>query len=354
MSHDAPLRHWALGLGLGGLGGGLFAGLDLPLPWMLGALAATITASLSGWRPEVPQHLRTAMIAVLGLMLGSAFSPDLSDRVGRWAGSMATLLAAMIVTTALVTLYLRRMARMDPVTAFFAGAPGGINEMVVTGGALGGDEPTIALSHSLRILLIVFTVPFGYRLIAHMDSVPMAQSMGRLMDLGGVDALVMAGCALIGGALARLVRLPAWMLTGPMIASAGLHLAGLTVSKPPAELVILAQVATGAAIGSRFRGLSWTEVARMARPALGATAIMLVVSAAAAGLLAIASGLPFPALLLAFVPGGIAEMCLVALALGQDVAFVSTHHVARVVLVIMLAPLAFRFLSGGRSLLKKS
>lgn len=335
---------WVLGLGLGAAGGALFALLDLPLPWMLGALAATTAAALSGWSPAVPAPLRVAMIAVLGLMLGSAFSPDLAERLERWAGSLAALLAAMAVTTALVVVYLRRAAAMDPVTAFFAGAPGGINEMVLTGGALGGDERAIALSHSLRILLIVFTVPFGYRLIAHVHSVPMAQSMGRLADVGLADAGMMAGMALAGAALARLVRLPAWMLTGPMIASAALHLAGLTASKPPAELVILAQVVTGASIGSRFRGLGWARMAAMARPAVGATAIMLAVSATAAGLLAVWSGLPFAALLLAFVPGGIAEMCLVALALGQDVAFVSTHHVARVVLVIMLAPPAFRLL----------
>lgn len=335
-------RAWGIGLSLGALGGGAFAALDLPLPWMLGALTATTAASLSGWKPAVPLPLRTAMIAVLGLMLGSAFAPELLDRVARWAGSMAVLLAAMVVTTGLVVAYLRRKTGMDRVTAFFSGAPGGINEMVLTGAALGGDERAIALSHSLRILLIVFTVPFGYRLIAQVHSVPMAQSMGRLQDLSGTDALVLSGCALVGALLARLLRVPAWTLTGPMVVSAGLHLAGLTTSKPPAELVILAQVVTGASIGSRFRGLDWFEMAVMARPALGATAIMLAVSAAAAAGLALASGLPFPALLLAFVPGGIAEMCLVALALGQDVAFVSTHHVARVVLVIMLAPLAFR------------
>ncbi|RAU21882.1 ammonia monooxygenase [Paramagnetospirillum kuznetsovii] len=344
------LGSWALGLGLGALGGALFAALDLPLPWMLGALGATTVASLSGWSPAVPRPLRATMIGVLGLMLGSAFAPDLLDRVGRWADSMAVLAVAMTLTTALVVAYLRRLGRMDKVTAFFAGAPGGINEMVMTGGAMGGDERTIALSHSLRILLIVFAVPFGYRLIAHVHSVPMAQSMGRLLDLGGMDALVLAGSALLGALLARLARLPAWTLTGPMMFSAGLHLAGLTASKPPAELVILAQLVTGASIGSRFRGLGWSEVAVMARPALGATVIMLGVSAAAAWAMAAMSDLPFAVLLLSFVPGGIAEMCLVALALGQDVAFVSTHHVVRVVLVIMLAPVAFRiFGRGGNS-----
>jgi len=340
----AWLRSQALGLGLGALGGGLFAVLDLPLPWMLGALTVTTAAALSGLSPQVPARLRGAMIAVLGLMLGSAFTPDLLGRIAQWSGSLAVLLVAMVVTSALVTAYLGRAAKMDRVTAFFAGAPGGINEMVLTGGHLGGDERVIALSHSLRILLIVFTIPFGYRLITHVHSLPMAQSMGRLADLAGQDALVLLGSAVIGVAVARLLRLPAWLLTGPMILSAGLHLAGLTRSRPPAELVILAQVVTGAGIGARFRGLRWGEMAAMARPAMGATAIMLVIAAGAAAAMAWAGHLPFPALLLAFVPGGIAEMCLVALALGQDVAFVSTHHVVRVVLVIMLAPLGFRLL----------
>ncbi|MBI3446002.1 MAG: AbrB family transcriptional regulator [Magnetospirillum sp.] len=339
-----PWRGWLVGLALGGGGGALFALLDLPLPWMLGALTATTAASLAGFQPQVSARLRTAMIAVLGLMLGSAFAPGLLDRILRWGDSMIVLLLAMALTTALVMVYLRRSAKMSVVTAFFAGAPGGINEMVLTGTALGGDERAIALSHSLRILLIVFTVPFGYRLIAHAHSVPMAQSMGLLADLGWLNGAVLAGSAVLGAALARLARLPAWTLTGPMILSAGLHLAGLTASKPPAELVVLAQVVTGAGIGSRFRGLSWRDLAAMARPALGATAIMLVISAGAAAGLALVTDLPFPALLLSFVPGGIAEMCLVALALGQDVAFVSTHHVVRVVMVIMLAPPVFKLL----------
>ncbi|CAA7622193.1 putative ammonia monooxygenase [Candidatus Terasakiella magnetica] len=336
------LGPWALALTLGGAGGALFAALDLPLPWMLGALTANTIAALSGLTPEIPRPLRAIMIGVLGLMLGSAFAPEMLDRVGRWSGSMAVLLAAMVVTTLVVVVYLRRVAGMSVVTAYFAGAPGGINEMVITGGAFGGDERAIALSHALRILFIVFTVPFGYRLVAHVHTMPMAQSMGRLLEVSAADAAILAACAILGAAVARLLRFPAWVLTGPMITSAVVHLAGLTSSHPPAELVIAAQVVTGSGIGARFRGLGWGEVAAQARPALGATALMLAVSAGAAAGLAAVSDLPFALLLLSFVPGGIAEMCLVALALGQDVAFVSTHHVVRVVMVIVLAPLAFR------------
>ena len=54
-----------------------------------------------------------------------------------------------------------------------------------------------------------------------------------------------------------------------------------------------------------------------------------------------------PAVLLAFAPGGLAEMSLIALALGVDVAYVATHHVVRIFFIVALAPLVFRLLRRG-------
>ena len=52
--------------------------------------------------------------------------------------------------------------------------------------------------------------------------------------------------------------------------------------------------------------------------------------------------------LLAFAPGGLAEMSLIALALGIDAAYVSSHHVVRIFMIIVAAPLVFRLLGGRR------
>jgi uncharacterized membrane protein AbrB (regulator of aidB expression) len=49
------------------------------------------------------------------------------------------------------------------------------------------------------------------------------------------------------------------------------------------------------------------------------------------------------ALALSLAPGGLTEMSLVALALGIDVAFISSMHIARIAMVLLLAPLIFRF-----------
>ena len=54
------------------------------------------------------------------------------------------------------------------------------------------------------------------------------------------------------------------------------------------------------------------------------------------------SGIPFAPIVLAFSPGGLAEMSLIALALGIETAFVATHHVARIAMIVIAAPLVFR------------
>ena len=58
-----------------------------------------------------------------------------------------------------------------------------------------------------------------------------------------------------------------------------------------------------------------------------------------------ATGFGLPQLMLAFAPGGMAEMGLLTLALGIDVALVTPCHVARLILVYMIVPVAARRVS---------
>ena len=57
-----------------------------------------------------------------------------------------------------------------------------------------------------------------------------------------------------------------------------------------------------------------------------------------------ATDLGLEPLILAYSPGGLAEMSMIALALGIETAFVATHHVFRIGLIVITAPLLFRLL----------
>ncbi len=334
-------------LAIGAVGGGVFAWFNLPLAWMMGAMCLTTASAIGGVDVKVPPGLRMVMIAVLGVMLGSAFRPEIIDQAGQWTLSLAMLFVYVTAVALLAGLYFRKIARYDATTAYFSAIPGGLSEMILVGGAMGGDDRSIALTHASRILLVVLIIPFWFRLVEGYEPPPGGVS-GAFMafaEIPAADLAILGLCAVIGFFAARALRLPAAALTGPMVISAAVHLFGLTTSKPPAELIIAAQIVIGTAIGCRFAGVPLRRVMRAIAAAAGATLIMLGIGVCFSLGLNAALGLPVAALTLAFAPGGLAEMTLIALALGVDPAFVSTHHVVRIFLVVILAPMAFKLIA---------
>ena len=327
-------------LGCAAVGGWLFAQLRMPLAWMMGAMVVTTVMSLAGVRLTVPSWLRVVMTLVLGVMLGSSFTPELLAHIGRWPASLAALALYVAVTTLLCYAWFRRRYGWHPATAWYAAAPGGLNEMVLVGAAAGGDDRTIAMVHASRILFVVLVVPFWFRFTEDMGTRGVLPGIA-LDTLSANDLLVFAGCAVGGYAVALLLRLPASRLVGPMLASGAVHVAGIVDSAPPDVAVACAQLVLGASIGARFTGLPWQQVLGVMRASLGATALLLGCTALAALLLSPALGIGIAPLVLAFSPGGLAEMSLVALSLGVEVAFVATHHVARILLIVLGAPLLF-------------
>lgn len=346
MHASALTRAKLMTLAIGIPGGALFYLLHLPLPWMLGAMAATTVAAISGVRIAMMPGLRLVFVAILGVMLGSAFTPEVVQGLVTWIGSFAWLALYLVVATAGVWLFYRRLARYDIATAYFAAAPGGLNEMVLAGGALGGDERRISMSHAARILIAIFALSFGYRWFGGYTPVATAVAGGGAMEWS--DWLLLTACGVIGFGIAKALRIPAYALVGPMVLSAIVHATGITHSRPPLWLVAAAQVVVGAMVGSRFDGVSLRMVGKAVLLAIFATAVLLALAMVFGQAVESTLGIPFAAALLAFSPGGLAEMSLIALSLEVDAAYVSSHHIVRIFIIVLAAPLVFRLLSRDR------
>ena len=323
---------------LGGAGGALFFWIGTPLPWMIGAMCVTTLAAIGRAPIKASKGLRNGFIVVLGVLLGSTFTPAMIDAIGQWTVSLAAMVVFVAAIGLGLTAMLLRITRYDRPTAYFSAAPGGLSEMIIAGGAMGGDERVISLIHSARVLFVVFSLPFFFTYGA--SALPGDPANGDA--LAGSDIALLIAAGLIGFAVAHLARIPASQLIGPMLFSAAIHLLGWTSAGPPAVLVAAAQVVIGSTIGSRFAGMDWRAMLRPVGFALLLTVIMIAASAGMALALHEIVDAPFAALWLAFSPGGLAEMSLIALALDLDPAFVATHHVFRILLVVILAPLAYR------------
>ena len=79
-------------LAIGTVGGAIFAWMNLPLAWMLGAMVATTAASLGGARLYVPGPMRSIMVAIIGVLLGASFTPEIVEKAREWPLTIGCLL----------------------------------------------------------------------------------------------------------------------------------------------------------------------------------------------------------------------------------------------------------------------
>ena len=88
------LKPLALAIAIGTVGGFVFNWLKMPLAWMLGACVFSTVAAFAGLRIGMRVRLRQGMIIIMGVLLGSGFTPDLVQQLGKWAVSLVRADAA--------------------------------------------------------------------------------------------------------------------------------------------------------------------------------------------------------------------------------------------------------------------
>ena len=334
-------------LSVGTAGGALAYFLGVPLAWMIGAMLANAILALANVRIAghgvmLPMGLRMVMVPVLGVMLGASFRPDIFHQMADWWITMLGLIAFVGIAATLVYQMYRRLFGLERPTAYFAAIPGGLVESAILGEMAGGDLRMISLIHFCRIIVAVLVIPFALQ--AFYGPVGSAALPVDAFDtaLGPFDILLLAGAGVIGLVLGRALHLPGAPVSGPMLLSALVHITGLTAAQPPSWLIVTAQVVMGSALGARFLGYPLPQVWRGVRAAVAAVAVMLSVTLALSLVLAPFITESLTATVLAYAPGGLAEMSLIALSLQISVAFVAAHHVVRIFLAVFLPPLVYR------------
>lgn len=330
---------------VGALGGFVFSLLNLPLAWMIGAMVFTMTLAVLGVPLQGPGKGRAVVITVLGVMLGSAFKPDVFDHAALWAFSLAGVIIFVTVVTALLAWGLQRFAGLGRKEALLSAAPGGFGEMVMIAESYNADIRTVSLIHATRVMFTVLLIPFYFRIFEGYVP-PSVSPMGTMGDLTLEDAGALLACAVVGYLVARQLKMPAAALLGPMILSAIVHFMGFTQAKPPGELVNLAQIVIGTNVGCRFVGIERRQLINPVGLGIIGAAITLAMALGAATLLQQLTNLDHLALWVSFAPGGLAEMTLISLAMHLDTAFVATHHLARILFIIVSISLLSRILLG--------
>ncbi len=315
--------------------------MQLPLPLLLGPMFACLFAALVGMPMKGAAVVSEAVRVVLGIAVGASITPALFDRLDEMAYSVALIPIFILLIGAVGYPYFRKLG-FDHPTAYYSSMPGGLQDMALFGEEAGGNIRALALIHTTRVLVIVSLMPFLLTFIWGLEltgppGTPAAEIEPR-------EFVIMTICGAIGWWAAVKVGLFGAPILGPMIVAGIASMTDLLHARPPAEVMQFAQFFLGLGIGVKYAGITADELKRIVGASLGYCLLLAVLSIIFAEIV-IQSGLAEPLeAIMAFAPGGQAEMVLLAIIAGADTAFVVTHHLLRVVLVILCAPIAAKFL----------
>lgn len=323
-------------------GVGLFQWLDLPLPWLLGPIFACLTAAMLGVPMRSLKPINEATRMVLGVAVGATLTPPvLATFPAMWPTLM--LVPVMVASVGLVGVpYFRRLWGYDPATAYYSAMPGGLQDMLLFGEEAGGNVRTLSLIHATRVTVIVVALPF---LLKGVWGADLGNPPGASLGVVPVHEMGLMGlCAIVGWWGARRIGLFGAAILGPMIVTGAAAMSGLLENRPPAEAIWAAQFFIGVTIGCKYVGITWGEIRRDLAAGLGFCGILIVLTLIFVEGVYLAGLAPGMETLLAFAPGGQAELTVLALIVGADVAFVVAHHILRIFVVILGAPIVVRML----------
>ncbi len=336
------IRHLAETLLIAVFGGAIATLAGVPAGWLSGAMIFVAAAALAGRPMQVPNPLARAAFVIMGMSIGTVVTPQTLHGMTIWPLSIAFLVVAMLCINAASASYLYVVHRWDPLSSLFASSPGGLSQVLALAAESGADLRGVAIVQSLRVVILALGLPAAMAslgLAGAPSGTPVALSLTRTL----IEFAVMIATSTLGAIVLQRARFPGGLVFGAMLPSAVLHGAGLLQLALPWWGIVVIMVALGAITGARFAETDIRVLWRFAAAALGSFAVMTAIAALFAAIAAWTLALRPADVIVAFAPGAVDTMMVLALALALDPVYVGAHHVARIILVSGCLALSVRY-----------
>ena len=343
--NDRPhriFRNVAETLGFAAAGGLTLGLLGMPAGFLSGSILAVAGASLAGRPMLIPTPLMRILLVLIGISLGAVVTPETLHGMATYPLSIAALIVGHgRASVSAGAAYLRAVHGWDTVTAYLAAAPGGLSQVMALAVELDADVRAIAIVQTVRVVIIAVGLPAALALLGLVGHA--TRSLGGSFNPAQLDELaILVVASTVAAIIAYRIRFPGGLLFGAMLTSAALHGSGLIHVVMPWWATNTVMIAFGAVTGSRFANTPLRMLLHFVGAAFGSFAVAVTITAIfAAGLVGMLS-LPMAEVMIAYAPGAVDAMMLLALALNLDPVYVGAHHLTRIFFVSLTMPLVAR------------
>lgn len=319
--------------------GSLLSKLHIPIPFLLGGMLTALLCKMIGRgrvNVEWPKRWRGYGLMISGYGIGATFNEQsLQNFIDEMAGVVEANVIAIGVSVLLAVIIARR-TRFNLESCVMGMMPGGITLMMLLTEQYKRANPNaVMVMQILRLFGVIVTVPF---LVIYCLDAKIIGSSVAMPNLGGMHWLVFVPLTILGGYIATKVHMPTPQLLGAILMTALFSVEIGQLQPVPGWLMGAAQISIGLYMGQLLDAEKLAQTRELLPYTLLGTAILIIISIGVAYMLAAQYGFSLVTAFLAMAPGGIAEMALAGMSMGENVSLILTYQMVRVLAINILVP----------------
>jgi membrane AbrB-like protein len=333
---------WMSLIALSALISAAWGALGLPAGLLLGPTIGGIIFGVNGVQLAVPNAANLGAQSVIGAMIAAAITPAILMTFSHQYPLFCIVVFGTLASAACIGWLISRTGLIAGATAVYGTSPGAAGPMVLLAEAEGADPRLVAFMQYSRVLLVAVGAALVARFWVHTGSVH-APGAPWFAAVRWVNLAFVLALALLGQQLARLMRLQAWALLGPMVLLSALHAAGWLTIDLPRWLLAAAYAVIGWRIGLSFTRDVLIHAGRAMPVVIGAALSLMGLCGALAWCLTRFAHTDALTAYLATSPGGLDSVAIIAASTPHvDLEFVLALQAVRLVFVICLSPIITR------------
>ncbi len=319
--------------------GSVFLKLNMPIPYLLGGLLVAIfckTCLYHKLHVDWPQKWRGYGLMVSGYGIGATVSADTWNNFLQELSGVIEANAIAIGISLVLAFLIHKYTHFGFKSCIMGMLPGGITVMMLMAEEDEHTDPNVVMvMQVLRLVGVVVSVPF---LIMFCLNAHVTGSSISMPNHGGIHWLVFLPLSIIGWRVAKILHLPTAQMLGAILMTAIFSISFGHVQPVPGWLMAPAQASIGLYMGQLLDADKLAKTKVLVPLTVLGTAALIVVSVVVAYSLSARYGFSIITAFLAMAPGGIAEMSLAGMSMGEDVSVILTYQLVRILSINLLVP----------------
>ncbi|MCQ2359298.1 MAG: AbrB family transcriptional regulator [Phascolarctobacterium sp.] len=318
--------------------GAVLAKFHIPIPFVLGGMITAMCSKVFFGRFGIdwPKKLREIALLVAGYGIGSNFDITawnnlLSQTVGILGSTFISIAACLFLAVIIA-----KITKEDMQSCCIGFLPGGMTVAMLMCDDDDSIEPNVVMvMQIIRLFAVVMFVPF---LVVYLLDAQVTSTGITMTNKGGFHWLIFVPLSIMGAFIGEKIHLPTPRLLGPVIATAIFSVSCGNVQAVPAYVMAPAQLSIGLFMGMLMDPVKISKIKSVFVLTVIASAIILEVSYITAAWFAGWYGFTAITGFLAMAPGGIAEMALAGMSMGEDVSIILSYQLIRLIIMNAVLP----------------